>query len=177
MEHIIELVLELIGAIVGSNEPIRMPRDLEFSEHFTVKPYPKDYIGSFAIDLLAFAIVPFAYIGNGLAFALLFATLGVALLIFSFFGVCKYEVDCEKIVSVRAFFFKKTVRWESVRSVKFFTETSKESVVLALFDERKCLIDFVTPMKNFWSVYKMAEHLRFEIIHVHDAPLKKYWRA
>ena len=59
-----------------------------------------------------------------------------------------------------------------MRRVKLFENTNESSVSLALYGDRGLLIDFVSPMKNFWYIQRMAEHLGYEIITEKDPSIK-----
>ena len=65
------------------------------------------------------------------------------------------------------------IYWKNVRFVKLFEKTGDRSVTLALYSENKLLIDFISPMKCFFSIQKMAEHLGYEITFEKDPSLKR----
>ena len=173
MEIIVEFIAELIGNITGKCEPEKMPVDLELKESFVVKPYPKNII-SWNLGVIAcFAVAPFAYLGDGVAFACVFVICGILLFVLGLLlNLGKYEFNDQKIVYTHLFFKKKTIHWDSVHYVKLFESTNDSSVSLALYSENKLLIDFVSPMKNFWNIQKLAEHLGYKIIVEKDPSIK-----
>ncbi len=173
MEYIVELIAELIGNITGKCDPEKMPDDLELKKEFVVQPYPKSIVGWILVVILCFAIAPFAYLGNGFAFACVFVVLGIILLIIgAVLNVSKYKFDDKKITCIRLHKKNKVIFWDSVHCVKLYERTNDSSVALALYGKEKLLIDFVSPMKNFWNIQKLAEHLGYEIIVEKDPTIK-----
>ena len=176
MEYIVEFIAELIGNITGKCEPEKMPDDLELKKEFVVQPYPKNIVGWIFSVILCFTIAPFAYLGDGFAFACVFVVSGILLLIIgAVLNVGKYEFDDKKITCIRLL-KNKVIFWDSVHCVKLYERTNDSSVALALYSKEKLLIDFVSPMKNFWNIQKMAEHLGYEIVVEKDPSLKKILR-
>ena len=176
MEHIVEFIAELIGNITGKCEPDKMPDDLEFKKEFVVQPYAKNMIGCILGVILCFAIA-FVCLGDSFAIAILFVVLGIILLIAALIlHTGKYIIDDKKIICTRSPFKSKVILWDSVCCVKLFERTDDSSVTLALYSKEKLLVDFISPMKNFWNIQKMAEHLGYQIIVETDPTLKKILR-
>ena len=174
MEYIIELLAELIGNITGKCEPSKMPDGFEYKSSFTVKPYPKNTILWIFGEIACFLVALIAYFGNGIAFASVFLVCGILLLVIGLAqNTRKYKIDDKKIIRLGLFSRKKVFYWNSVRYVKLFEFTNDSNVTLALYDEKKLLVDFVSPQKNFWCIQKMAEHLEYSIIIEKDPSFKK----
>lgn len=175
MEYVIEFFAELAGALFFKQKPEEMPDDVELQEQFTVTPYRRSAVVYYLTGAVLGAVTVLAYIGNGIGFACLFGIPALLLLVLGpLLYARKYEVDVKTITVTRCFFFKKTVEWNQVTCVKQLEKSDNSSVTLALFFNDRLAIDFVSPMKNFWQVRKLAEHLGYEIIIERDAPLKKY---
>lgn len=174
MEHFIEGVLELLFGLIKF-KPEQMP-DITYRSDFTVKHYPKHILGLIVLSLvviLVFSVL--AFIFSNVPMAVFFGILTFVLLLLSAYSFTyRCAVTEEKMMQRTFGLLKKTVFWKDIICVRIITKTNDSSVTIAIYNnDKKCVIDFCSPMQNFWHIVKMAEYKGIEIRKEKDLSIKE----
>ncbi len=159
-----ELLGGLLEVLFGHHKAKseQMPENIAYVPSFSMR-YPVGWL-HFVLFVPLFAVVYFAYLGNGIGFALL---LGIPCAIL-FCGVLlqwslRVEVGEEAVCERYMFFFRKRTLWQDVRCVRLTTQEDGTGFFLLYGPSGKRVTDFSSRISNFWLLVKMAEHLNIEI--------------
>ncbi len=163
MENLAELLLEILFGL-HKDTPEQMPTDTRYTPEFSLSYRAKGISLVLFVMLTAVSII-FAFRGDGLWFALLFAIPAIALLaIYIYQRSLRIDID-ETCINERTFIlFRKTIPWESVKCVRLIENDGEKHVTFALYaHDGRHLTDYVSDMRNFWLVVVMAERKGIEI--------------
>ncbi len=175
MQHFIEGILELIFGL-AKDTPESMP-EIEYINSFMVKNTNKKII----MRIIASLLVAFAF-GIGSLFVdldtrVLFFVFIVLLVLIALFSLDALSFRCfvnEQNLTASSFFmFKKSISWEDIICVRKCETTNEKSVIIALYNKEKCVLDVSTEMENAWYIIKMAEHKNIEVRKEKDLTIRQ----
>lgn len=173
MGHLIEAIMELIlGSIKNKPEP---KPELEYRPEFILKHNTKKiWIRVMLSFIITIGVSTIAYIGNGVPFALL---LGIPGFLIFCFSISAFTYRCavnEEKIERKVLFFGKTVFWKDIICVRIHEYSNDGSKTILLYTvDKKCAIDFLQSLENFWYVVKMAEQKGIEIREEKDLAVKQ----
>ncbi len=177
MEHIIELVAELLFSFVKRN-PDKEPDDLTYNPSFIVKHPTKKNIAKILAALIFIIVFSLLWVivkDETRYLFVAFVVLGFALLVLSLISFSfRCSVTESFLESSYCGLLKKHILWSDVQCIRVIEATDEKSVIVAIYNkDGKCVIDLNTDMSNVWYVVKMAEEKSITVKYEKDLSLKQ----
>ncbi len=175
MVHFIEGILELIFGL-AKDTPESMPK-IEYKNSFVIKNSGKKTV----MRIIASLLVALAF-GVGCLFVdldtrILYLVFIVLFVFIALFSIDAFSFRCfvnEQNLTASSFFMlKKSISWEDIICVRKCETTNEKSVIIALYNKEKCVLDVSTEMENAWYIIKMAEHKNIEVREEKDLTVKQ----